>query len=53
MSSAAEVQSHLYVAMDLGYIDKKQFDDIYEQARKTAMMISALLKYLRKPTPTQ
>jgi four helix bundle protein len=48
MSSAAEVQSHLYVAMDLRYIDKKQFDDIYEQARKTAMMISALLKYLRK-----
>jgi four helix bundle protein len=48
MSSAAEVQSHLYVAMDLGYIDKKQFDEIYEQARKTAMMISALLKYLRK-----
>ena len=48
MSSAAEVQSHLYVAMDLGYIEKRQFDDIYEQARKTAMMISALLKYLRK-----
>ena len=53
MSSAAEVQSHLYVAVDLGYIEKKQFDEIYEQARKTAMMISALLKYLRKPTPTQ
>ena len=50
MSSAAEVQSHLYVAVDLGYIDKKQFDDIYEQARKTAMMISALLKYLRNTT---
>ena len=48
MSSAAEVQSHLYVAMDLGYINKQQFDEIYEQARKTAMMISALLKYLRK-----
>ena len=53
MSSAAEVQSHLYVAMDLGYIEKKQFDEIYEQARKTAMMISALLKYLRKPPSTQ
>ena len=48
MSSTAEVQSHLYVAADLGYVDKKQFDDIYEQAKKVAMMISALLKYLRK-----
>ena len=48
MSSAAEVQSHLYVAVDLGYIDKTQFDEAYEQARKCAMMISALLKYLRK-----
>jgi len=48
MSSAAEVQSHLYVASDLGYIDKERFDEIYEQAKKTAMMISSLLKYLRK-----
>ncbi len=48
MSSAVEVQSHLYVAADLGYIDKEQFDEIYEQAKKTAMMISSLLKYLRK-----
>ena len=48
MSSAAEVQSHLYVALDQGYIDKKQFDDLYDQVKKVAMMISALLKYLRK-----
>ena len=47
MSSAAEVQSHLYVALDQGYIDKKQFDDIYEQANKTAKIISGLIKYLR------
>ena len=48
MASTAEVQSHLYVALDQAYIAKDQFDEIYEQARKTAMMISALLKYLRK-----
>jgi four helix bundle protein len=53
-SSAAELQSHLYVALDQGYIDQAQFDEIYEQANKTAMIISGLIKYLRtkqtKPT---
>ena len=47
MSSAAEVQSHLYVALDQGYIDQAQFDEIYEQVNKTAMIISGLIKYLR------
>ena len=46
-SSAAEVQSHLYIALDQGYIDQKQFDAIYDQANKTAMIISGLIKYLR------
>jgi len=43
MSSAAEVQSHLYVALDQHY----QFREIYDQANKTAMIISGLVKYLR------
>ena len=47
MSSAAEVQSHLYIALDQGYIDKKQFGAIYDQAKKTARIISGLIKYLR------
>ena len=47
MSSAAEVQSHLYIALDQGYIDQKQFDAIYDQSSKTAMIISGLIKYLR------
>jgi four helix bundle protein len=51
MSSAAEVQSHLYVALDQGYIDRDLFQEIYDQADKTAMIISGLIKYLRtKPT---
>ncbi|HME43790.1 MAG TPA: four helix bundle protein [Syntrophorhabdales bacterium] len=47
MSSAAEVQSHLYVALDLNYISDEQFRTIYSQADKTARIISALIKYLR------
>ena len=47
MSSAAEVQSHLYIAADQGYIHKETFDSIYNQADKTNRMISGLIKYLR------
>ncbi len=54
MSSSAEVQSHLYVVLDQGYIDQACFDGIYEQAGKTAMIISGLIKYLggRKRVPS-
>ena len=50
MSSAAEVQSHLYVAVDQGYLSKETFESIYEQAGKTSRMISGLITYLRRKT---
>jgi four helix bundle protein len=50
--SAAEAQSHPYVALDQGYIEQGDFDALYEQAGKTAMIISGLIKYLRSP-PTK
>ncbi len=57
MSSAAEVQSHLYIALDRNYIDQETFDDIYKQTDKTAAIISGLIRYLRgnasKPRPKQ
>jgi four helix bundle protein len=55
MASTAEVQSHLYVALDQGYFDQDAFQEIYDQANKTGMIISGLIKYLRtKPTkPTK
>ncbi|HDG97495.1 MAG TPA: four helix bundle protein [Desulfobacterales bacterium] len=43
----AEVQSHLYVALDQGYVRKAKFGEIYAQADKTAKIISGLIKYLR------
>jgi four helix bundle protein len=46
MSSAAEVQSHLYIALDQGYVAKDTFESIYEQANKTARIISGLITYL-------
>jgi four helix bundle protein len=47
MASTAEVQSHLYVALDQAYIAKDQFDEIYNHADKTGKMISNFIKYLR------
>jgi len=63
MSSAAEVQSHLYIALDQGYIDERKFQEqgyiderkfqeVYNQAEKTGKMISAFIKYLRS-SPTK
>ena len=46
-SSAAEVQSHLYVALDQQYISPEQFDNIYHQAEKVSKMDSGFIKYLR------
>jgi len=37
----------MYVAMDQRYITKNIFDGIYQQADKTAKMISGLITYLR------
>jgi len=53
MSSSAEVRSHLYVALDQGYIDQKHFDDLYGQADKIGKMISNLIKYLRNSSTKQ
>ena len=45
-SSAAEVQSHLYVALDQNYISEKAFKTIYVQAEKVSKMDSGFIKYL-------
>ena len=47
MSSAAETQSHAYVALDQKYLSQESFDAIYAQAGKTSRIISGLITYLR------
>lgn len=46
--SAAEVQSHLYVASGLKYIEKDDFDRIYSMAEEVSRVTLALAKYLRE-----
>jgi len=45
-SSAAEVQSQLYVALDQEYITQEDFDSIYSQADIVSKMDSGFIKYL-------
>lgn len=46
--SAIEVQSLLYVALDVGYIQKSEFERLYELAETTASVIGGFTSYLRK-----
>ena len=46
-SSAAELQSHLYVALDQAYINKSQFDELYQNADKIQRQLSNFIKYLQ------
>lgn len=46
--SCGEVRSQLYAALDDGYLGRKEFGEIYEQATKTGKLITGLLSYLRK-----
>lgn len=45
-ASVAEVQSHLYVALDQEYINKNIFNEIYTQTDKVARLISSFITYL-------
>ncbi len=44
--SAAECRSMLYVAHALGYIPKKEFDELHAKAQEIARIISGLIKTL-------
>jgi four helix bundle protein len=46
--SCGEVRNDLYAALDDGYIDEKEFEDIYDQACTTGKLISGFISYLRR-----
>ena len=50
--SAAEVQSLLYVALDVGYIHQHVFDQLYTTADKTTALIAGFTHHLRPKPPT-
>ncbi len=46
-SSAAEVQSHIYVALDQEYLDQDMFTKIYDKAEEVSKLDSGFIKYLK------
>jgi four helix bundle protein len=45
--SAAECQSHLYVAIDIGNISQEQFEQLYTKLEECSKMIIGLSRHLR------
>ena len=45
--SVAEVQSHLYIALGLDYINQKDFDELYQTLTEISRMLLSLAQYLR------
>ena len=45
--SVAETQSHLYIAVDLEYINQTDFSKIYSLLDEVAKMTMSLMKHLR------
>lgn len=48
LSSAAEVRSHLYVALDQGYIDEAAFTAASQRCEQASRLIFGFMKYLSK-----
>jgi four helix bundle protein len=47
--SASEVQSQLYAALDVGYIDEATFQRLYDKSTDVKKLINAFIRYLRTP----
>jgi len=46
--SASELKSQLYVALDAGYVDQKEFDSLYRQAHSVVLLVSGFIEYLQQ-----
>ena len=45
-ASVIEAQSHLYIALDLGYLGSSDFEALFQQARKVEDLIGGFIRYL-------
>ena len=48
-ASAAELQSHAYVALDQGYLGEPDFKEQYDKLDHVSRMLSNLIKHLSAP----
>lgn len=47
--SAAEVQCHLYIALDQNYVAQREFEVLFIKAEDVSKMIQSFMNYLNKP----
>lgn len=52
-ASAAELQSHLYVALDFKYISEIEFATMYDIARQVKRLINGFIIYLKRAAELQ
>ena len=45
-ASAGEVRSQLYLALDLNYIEKIEFEELFNDVSDISKLISGFIKYL-------
>ncbi len=48
--SAGEARSQLYMALDLGYISKRSFEEMASELSAVSKQISGLIQYLKSST---
>ncbi len=53
LGSIAETKSHLYLNMDLEYVTKDTFDELYESLDEIGRMVFSLVKHLRTSGTSQ
>ncbi len=46
--SATEIQSHLYIALDTGYITDKEFNGFYIKLTEIKNLLNGFIRYLKK-----
>jgi len=46
--SASETQSHLYVALDAGYLERSEFDVFYDKTVEVKGLVGGFIRYLRQ-----
>jgi four helix bundle protein len=52
LRSATELQSHLYVALDQGYPDRQEFEELFASITKCKSLVSGFARYLRSHPKT-
>lgn len=52
LRSTTEAQSHLYAALDQGYIDQQRFQSLYDLTVKVKNLTSGFVRYLRSRPKT-